>query len=252
MPIDLNADLGEATDLDGRERELALLGLVTSASLACGGHAGDRSSMAAALAAAASHGVVVGAHPAYLDREYFGRRELGTPVGELLDQTLTQIRELVDLGRSMGIEVRYVKPHGALYHRLGRDLAAARAVVTAISRLGGRLWLLGLAGSELERACDEARVPFAREGFLDRAYEPSGGLVPRDESGAVLEDSGLVAERAVAFARGAAIRDRRGAPLRIPAESICVHGDTPRALELLGAARAALERAGVAIRPFVA
>jgi UPF0271 protein len=252
MAIDLNADLGEATDLAGRERELTLLSLVTSASLACGGHAGDRSSMAAALAAAASRGVIVGAHPSYVDRESFGRRELGTPVGELVGQALTQILALVDLGRSMGIEVRYVKPHGALYHRLGRDLAAARSLVTAIAGLGERLWLLAAAGSALERACQEARVPFAREGFLDRAYEPSGGLVPRGEAGAVLDDPQLVAERAVAFARGAAIRDRRGAPLRIPADSICVHGDTPRALELLVAARAALDRAGIAVRSFVA
>lgn len=225
MPaVDLNADLGEG--LEGTDD--SLLALVTSANIACGGHAGDRESMRLTVKAALERGVRVGAHPSYPDRENFGRVTLEIPSAALVSSIVEQVRSLVEAAREEGTEIAYVKPHGALYNDAAWDPEIGRAVVEAAAALS--LPLMMLAGSPLAGA---ASVAIIREGFIDRGYRPDGSLVPRDEQGAILTDPERVAEQALALAPSV--------------DSLCIHSDTPGTLQLLGAAREALEAAGYEI-----
>jgi UPF0271 protein len=223
--IDLNADLGEVPG------DLALMAVVSSANVACGGHAGDASTMADAAAAAEEHGVHVGAHPSYVDREGFGRRDRDDPAGVVAAQVADQVALLCGL-----TTVRYVKLHGALYHRANRDAATAAALLAALEPLPVR-HVLAQPGALLDLA-RERGWGWTVEGFCDRAYREDGSLVDRREPGAVLEEPQEVVGQAVRLAVGG----RFG--------SLCLHGDTPGALRLAREVRAALEREGVEIRPF--
>jgi UPF0271 protein len=250
--IDLNADLGEAFgrwSIPGADDVLAL---VSSASIACGAHAGDPLVMRSTVRAAKERGVIVGAHPGYPDLAGFGRRELGLDTDEIAAQVAAQTGALVGIARLEGTEVRYVKAHGALYNRAARDAAAARAIVAAVRRVDHSLVLLALAGSEMIRAAEEGGVRAAREAFVDRAYRADGTLVPRGEPGAVLHDPARVAERALRVVEDGEVETADGATLRLQADSLCVHGDSPGAPRLVGAVRERLERAGVRIASFVA
>lgn len=248
MPsIDLNADLGETTDGVPTADDAAMFALISSASVACGGHAGDDASMREAVARAASAGVAVGAHPSFVDRAGFGRTALAVDPTELRGQVRAQLRALVDAGA----DLRYVKPHGALYHVVTRDADAADAVVAAIADtaagVGRPLPVLGMPG-EIVRAATAAGLPFVAEAFLDRGYLPTGGLVPRAEPGALLDDPDVVAARAVRLAVEGVVEAVDGALLRADAASLCVHGDSPGAVAMARAVRAALDAAGVAVR----
>jgi UPF0271 protein len=236
--IDLNADLGEGTDTDDE-----LLAVVSSASVACGGHAGDRASMAAVVAVAQRRGVTVGAHPSYPDREGFGRRPVDIPAGALLESLIAQIVALAEVGRPV-----FMKPHGALYNRASIDPTVATVVVEAARAT--RLPLLCPAGSEMAHRAAAAGVAVFAEGFADRAYTPDGQLAPRSAAGAVLDDPVEVAARAVALALSGTVAAVDGSALVVKADSICIHGDTPGAVVLAMAVRAELERAGVAVRAF--
>jgi UPF0271 protein len=233
--IDLNADLGEGvTDDEG------LLAVVTSANVACGYHAGDVATMTAVCEEAARRGVVVGAQVSYDDREGFGRRDLDVPYAVLRDQVADQVTTLDGIARSAGTAVAYVKPHGALYHRVAREEEQARAVLDAT----GSLPVLGLPDAvilELARAVGRATW---HEGFPDRGYLGErtgegigvGGLVPRGEDGAHVEDPDEIAARAVELARSGRVH------------SVCVHGDSPGAVAAARAVRSALEAAGIEVR----
>jgi UPF0271 protein len=222
--IDLNADVGEGVDGD-----LDLLAVVTSANVACGFHAGDASTMRAVCAEAVERGVAIGAHVGYRDREGFGRRALDVPAATVEAETVEQIRALQGHG-----PVAYVKPHGALYHRASVDEECAAAIVSAVDALP----VLAAPGSALLSQARAAGVEAVTEGFADRAYAPDGSLVPRGSPGAVLGVEDAV-RQALTIARD-----------RLEVRSLCLHGDTPRALELARRVVAELENAGVELRSF--
>ena len=223
--VDLNADLGEeVTDDD------ALLAVVTSANVACGYHAGSPALMRAVCAEAARRGVSVGAQVSYADRVGFGRLAMDVPPDLLREQVADQVGLLSDAAGAVGLEVRYVKAHGALYHRVAVDAEQADALLAG----SGDLPVLGLPGAVVLALAAAAGRRTWREGFPDRGYLPDGGLVPRDRPGAVLTDSAQIAARAVELAAGV--------------DSVCVHGDTPGAVDHARAVRAALETAGYRLR----
>jgi UPF0271 protein len=242
--VDLNADVGEGADDD------AILEVVTSASVACGVHAGDPDTMRRTVQAATQRGVVIGAHPSYPDREGFGRRPMDLPPDRVTAEVLAQVVALDDVARRCGTRVRYVKPHGALYLRMADDAACARAVADAV-RTGGDLVLLVPAGTAAAEAAEAAGVCVATEAFADRAYLPDGRLAPRTDAGAVLHEPAAAARRALDLALHRQVTAVDGSVLALEASSICVHGDTPGAAGLASSVRAALEAAGVMVLPFV-
>ena len=245
--IDLNADLGETVAGVATADDEAMFAMISSASIACGGHAGDAASLRDAVDRALRYGVAVGAHPSYPDRANFGRVAVSISPDELTATMLEQVTALVDAGA----DVRYVKPHGALYHSVTVDRAQADAVVVAVAvvaaRLGRPLAVLGLHG-EIERAALAADLPFVREAFLDRGYRPDGSLVPRGEPGALLRDPEEVAARAIRLVREGVVEAVDGAPVLVDAASLCVHGDSPDAVAMARAVRAALDAAGIEVR----
>lgn len=253
MPtIDLNADLGEGFGIYRIPAEPELLGLVSSASVACGAHAGDPVVMRETVATAAAAGVVIGAHPGYPDREGFGRRELGATPAEIAAMVTTQIGALAAVCAASGTRLRYVKPHGALYHRAARDTDTARAIAEAIRAVDHSLMLLGLDGSVMLREAEEAGLTAIREAFVDRAYQPDGSLLPRSEPGAVLSEPELVAERALRMLEEHHVVAVDGTRRLLRPQSLCTHGDAAGAAVLLRAVRGRLEAAGYTVAPFAA
>jgi UPF0271 protein len=248
--LDLNSDLGEGFGAWHLTDDDALLDVVTSANVACGFHAGDPSTMRKVCAAAAQRGVVVGAQVSYRDLAGFGRRFIDMVPAELSDDVLYQIGALEAFARAAGTRVGYVKPHGALYNATVHHERQAQAVVDAV-RAYGELPILGLPGSQLLAATERAGLPGVREAFADRGYTPEGTLVPRTEPDALLTDTDAVVARAVRLAEHGEIVAVDGTVLSSPARSLCLHGDTPGAVRHATAVRAALESAGVPIRPFV-
>src|SRR5690606_7365178 len=218
---------------------------------ACGYHAGDATTMRRTATWAVARGVAVGAQVGYHDLAGFGRRFIDVDPLTLADEVLHQIAALDGITRVAGGRVGYVKPHGALYNAVVHHEAQARAVVAAVRDYDSSLSVLGLPGSTFLRIAEESGLRPVAEAFADRAYTPEGRLVPRSEPGAVLHDPDEIAARCVALARGEPITAITGAPLRLRAESICVHGDTPDAVAIARAVRAALHEAGVGLRPFV-
>lgn len=250
-PIDLNSDLGEGAGGPGSGLDEELLGVVTSANVACGFHAGDASTMRGVTARAARSGVAVGAHVAYDDKAGFGRRFIDVDPVVLADEITYQVAALDAFARLAGARVAYVKPHGGLYNAIVTHEAQAAAVVAGVRAYSGDLVLLGLPGSAVLRLAERAGLRTATEAFADRAYTPQGHLVPRGEPGAVLHEAARIARRCVAMAAGEPILDVNGDPLRVQADSICVHGDTPGAVRIARAVREALQRAGAELAPFV-
>lgn len=243
--MDLNADLGEGAGADGE-----LLTLITSASIACGAHAGDADTMRATVRRARKAGVAIGAHPGYPDRENFGRREIGAGPAEIERWTREQIETLLEICRAERAELRYVKPHGALYTRAVADADAAAAVAGAIRAVSPKLMVLGPSGSELLNEARSAGLRIAAEAFLDRGYADDGTLLPRSHPDALLTDPAVAAERAVLLARGDPIPSADGQQLLIVADSLCVHSDSPTSVAIATAARTRLEAEGIAVSPF--
>jgi UPF0271 protein len=245
MHIDLNADLGE-----GYGDDAALLEVVTSANVACGGHAGDAATMRSTLELCMQHGVTVGAHVSYLDREHFGRRELGLQGSEISDQASRQLEALATVARSIGARIHYVKAHGALYNRLADDGEAADAVIAAIKWFDSSLALLTLPDCTAMQRAQSQGIAAVGEAFADRAYRDDGRLLPRSEPGAVLTDAALVAERGLQLVRTGTLSSVSGKSLRLRVRSLCVHGDTPGAAALARGLRRSLEAAGVTFQAF--
>ena len=248
--MDLNSDLGEGYGRWALGDDAALLEVVTSANVACGFHAGDPATIDRTVRTAVEHGVRVGAQVSYPDLAGFGRREMDVAPGDLTADVLYQLGALEAFARAAGDRVRYVKPHGALYNRIARDPVQAAAVVEAIRRYDPALPLLTLPGSAAMEAAAEAGIAAVGEGFADRGYTAEGRLVSRREPGAVLDDPERVATRAVAMATEGRVETADGGEVTVEIASLCVHGDTPGAVGLARAVRAALEEAGVALEAF--
>ncbi len=251
--IDLNADLGAGFGVE-RPGDDALLGLVSSASLACDCHAGDGATMRRVCARAAEAGVAVGAQVSYRDsyRDLAGsgRRLLDVEPAELADDVLHQLAALDGIARVAGTRVAYVKPHAALYDAAVTHAGHAQAVIDAVLAYDRRLPVLGLPGSVLLREAEAAGMFPVAEGFADRGYTPAGTLLPRTQPGALVHDPATVAERAVRMAADGVVVAVDGTALLMPVRSVCVQGDTPGAVETARAVRTAIEGAGLTLRPF--
>jgi len=248
--MDLNSDLGESFGAWRMGDDASMLDIVTSANVACGFHAGDPAGILETLRAAAARGVVVGAHVGYPDLVGFGRRAMDPSSRELAADVIYQIGALRGLAAAAGVRVRYVKPHGALYNTIAHDERQAAAVVTAILDVDPDLILMGLAGSAVLDWARQRGLRVVAEAFADRAYTPQGALVSRREPGAVLHDPDQVAERMLDWVRTGELAAIDGSRVRLRADSICVHGDSPGAVGMARAVQARLDAAGVALRPF--
>lgn len=249
LVVDLNADMGEGF---GRYQldDGALLGLVTSASIACGFHAGDPVVMRETVTAAAHNGVAIGAHPGYPDLVGFGRRELGASPAEIEAMVVYQIGALRGVCAVAGARLRYVKAHGALYNRAARDTVAADAIARAVRSVDSSLMLLGLAGSAMIGAAERAGIRSVSEAFVDRAYRSDGTLVPRTEDGAVLTDVDEIADRALRMVQTGTVHSIDGVDIALRVDSLCTHGDGPNAVAIVRAVRTRLEQAGVRVTAF--
>jgi UPF0271 protein len=248
--IDLNADLGEGFGRWTLGDDEALLGIVTSANVACGFHAGDPATMHRICRAAVERGVAVGAQVGYRDLAGFGRRRIDYDLDELRDDIVYQIGALQAFCRMAGDRVRYVKPHGALYNTAAVDPGQASAVVAAVAGYDRALPLLCQPGSVLARAADAAGLTVVGEGFADRGYRPDGTLMPRSAEGALIHEPEAVVARAVRMAVDGEVTTSDGIVVPCRVASICVHGDTPGAVALAGRVRAGLESAGLLLAAF--
>lgn len=244
--LDLNADLGEGIGDDA-----AMLDIVSSASIACGGHVGDEASMRAALRAAKARGVVVGAHPGFPDRANFGRARMVLSPEELDATVRAQVRTLVELGEEEGWPVRYVKLHGALANMAAEEPAIAAVCFAAVEGLVRDMAILAIDNSAQSEVAQALGFRVIREAYADRAYQPNGLLVPRQMPGSVLEDRQRIADRAVRLAKNREIEAVDGGIVLTQARSLCIHGDTPDAVAIARAVRSALSAAGVEISPAV-
>lgn len=248
MTIDLNADVGESLGPWSMGDDAALIPLVTSVNVACGFHAGDPRIIERTVGLAVAAGAAIGAHPGYPDLVGFGRRDLAMVPADLEAAIVYQVGAVAAFARAAGTELRHVKAHGALYNRAAVDPETAAAVAGAVRRCSPDLVLVGLAGSELLRAGVDAGLRVAAEAFPDRAYERDGTLRSRSLPGAVLTDGDAIAERAVRMARDGVVIAADGSRVRLRADTLCLHGDAPGAVEHARAVRAALEAAGIAVR----
>ncbi|GAA2521798.1 5-oxoprolinase subunit PxpA [Kocuria salsicia] len=248
--MDLNSDVGESFGSWRMGDDAAVFRSVSSANVACGFHAGDPSVMAQTCRDAVAAGVTVGAHVAYRDLAGFGRRFLDCSPTELADDVLYQMGALEAVARAAGARVSYVKPHGALYNTIAHHEVHAQAVVDAVRAFGGDLPLLLLPGSVALAKAERAGLRAVTEAFADRGYTPDGRLVSRREEGAVLHDAAEVTEHMVRLAQDGTLTAVDGSTVRIHAESICVHGDTPGAAAMAAEVRRGLEDAGITIRSF--
>ncbi|QGU02444.1 LamB/YcsF family protein [Corynebacterium kalinowskii] len=245
--FDLNSDMGESFGAFSIGNDGAVLKLVSSANIATGFHAGDPLVMVSTVQTAIAHGVRIGAHIGYQDIAGFGRRDMEYDPKLLEAETIYQIGALQAIARSLGAEVAYVKPHGALYNRIAFDPNQAEPVIAGIKAADPSLKLMGLAGSPVLQWAADAGLGTISEAFADRAYTPEGKLVPRSQPGAVLHDPVVAAAQALAFALGEPITAIDGSKVHVRAESLCVHGDNPAALVLIEHIRQKLSDAGVGV-----
>jgi UPF0271 protein len=241
--IDLNADLGE-----GDVNDAELLQLVSSCSIACGGHAGDEASMRCTVESAIENGVAIGAHPSYPDRDGFGRRGRYLLGDALLVSLAAQIRSLLAIVENNHHELRHVKPHGALYNDAATDLELANIVAQVVKDVDSNMALIGPPDSALQIAAAKAELSYIAEAFVDRAYQDDGRLVSRGDEGAVHKLVARIVAQAVSLATTRTVTTASGGVINVPADTLCIHSDTPCALAGARAIRAALEDQGVMIR----
>ncbi|MFE9769700.1 LamB/YcsF family protein [Streptomyces sp. NPDC005808] len=249
-PIDLNADLGEGFGRWHLTDDEQLLSVVTSANVACGFHAGDATTMRRVCELAAERGVRIGAQVSYRDLAGFGRRAMDVPPEELTAEVAYQIGALQVFARAAGSRVSYVKPHGALYNRVVHDEEQAGAVVDGVLLADASLPVLGLPSSRFLKLAERAGLPTVTEAFADRAYTEEGTLVPRAQDGAVITDPDTVLERSLGLARFGVVTSHSGERVPVRARSLCLHGDTPGAVDMARRVRAGLESSGVRVEAF--
>ncbi len=250
--IDLNCDMGESFGAYALGLDEEVIKYISSANIACGYHAGDPMVMNRTVRLAAKHGVGIGAHPGYPDLMGFGRRNMDCNTAEIRNYVIYQIGALNAFCVANGVKMRHVKPHGALYLAAAENREVAAAIVEAVAYVDRELMCLALAGPKGELmadACEKAGLPLVREAFPDRTYVRDGMLTPRRSPGAVLSDPKEVAARALMIAKEGRIRAADGTVISLDAQTICVHGDNPTAIDLVRGIRNLLESEGVAIRP---
>ena len=248
--VDLNADLGEGFGVWRLGDDDAMLGIVTSANLACGFHAGNPVGLARTCRAAADRGVRIGAQVGYFDLAGFGRRRIDVEPEELRADVIYQIGALQAMARAAGATLGYVKPHGALYNTITVEQEQARAVAAAVHAVDPGLPVLGLAGSAFFAEAKRLGLRTVAEVFADRAYLPDGQLVPRHHEGAVLREPEEIADRVAVMVRAGQVSAIDGSMIDVDAESICVHGDSPGAVQIATAVRRRLEAEGVTLEAF--
>lgn len=248
MKIDLNSDLGESFGPWPMGDDAALMASISSANVACGFHAGDPGAMRATVALAKASGVAVGAHPGFPDLVGFGRREMQATPQEVEDFVVYQVAALAGIAAAQGVRLQHVKAHGALYNMACRDRALAGAIARAVAAIDKNLILFGLPDSELIKAGQQAGLPVAAEVFADRAYEADGSLASRQKAGSVIHDQATVVARAIRMVQDQRVVALDGSEIALEADTICLHGDTPGAVQLARAVRAGLEAAGVQVR----
>lgn len=251
MRIDLNADLGEGYGPWVMGQDALMLDCVTSANIACGGHAGDPETMFKTLRLAAERGVRVGAHPGYADREGFGRRVIPMQPAELGRMVAAQVGALAALARLAGTTVRYVKPHGALGNLAAADVTVAIAIASAVQAIDSTLAILAISGTQLENAARAQGLTVYAEIFADRAYLSNGQLVPRGQPGAVLQDASEAADRLIGYLKTGRMPVVGAEPIALRADSICVHGDNAESVAMARLVRTRLEAEGVTFAAFV-
>ncbi|WP_202844602.1 5-oxoprolinase subunit PxpA [Luteimonas saliphila] len=240
--IDFNCDLGEGCGDDA-----AIVPHVSSASIACGGHAGDDATMRATVALCQAHGIAIGAHPSFVDREHFGRRELDLGPGAIHVLVLAQVRRLAAVCEAAGARLRHVKPHGALYNLAARDTDVADAIAAAVHAIDPALRLYALSGSALAEAGRLAGLSVAGEAFAERSYGADGRLTPRDRPGAVIDDLDAALAQVRMLVREGAVTALDGTRVPLRADTLCLHGDRPDAARFAAALRAALEAEGIRV-----
>jgi len=250
LTIDLNADLGESREGVADSSDADLMCHITSANVACGGHAGDISTMEQTLELARKNNVAIGAHPSYPDRAGFGRTALDISIAELERSIAHQINELVAIARRLEMPVAHVKPHGALYHACNHDAEVARALCRVVLSVDSRMIVVGQAGAQCLEIYRQAGLRTAAEAFADRAYEADGSLRDRKLAGALLESPEDAAAQAMAIAVNKRVITVAGSQLPISAETLCIHSDTPNAALIARAIRERLTAAGVSVRAF--
>jgi UPF0271 protein len=247
MQVDLNSDLGESFGPWQMGQDEALMSSITSANIACGFHAGDPSVMRQTIALAKQHGVAVGAHPGFPDLIGFGRREIQASPREVEDYVLYQISALAGMAATQSVHLQHVKAHGALYNQACRDASLADAIARAVAAFDSSLILLGLPGSALLRAGQQAGLRVAAEVFADRAYDADGSLTSRRKPGAVLHDAAQVVDRAVRMVRDRQVIAIDGSAVPLDVDTICLHGDTPGSAELARRIKQGLSEAGIRV-----
>lgn len=247
MRIDLNCDLGE-----GAGHDAELMPLITSANIACGAYAGDAATMRATIALALRHGVAIGAHPGFADREHFGRRELQISPRDAFSLVVQQAGALIVEAQRQGGDVRHVKLHGALYNLAARETGLATAVAEAVHFLGSRLVLFASSGSELSRVARGMGLPVANEVFADRTYQPDGALTPRAHSDALITEETAAVSQVLRLVREGKVRATDGTDVVLAADTVCLHGDGKHAVEFARRLRAELAAAGIEVRAYSA
>jgi UPF0271 protein len=245
--IDLNCDMGELPEMLADGRQEALMKFISSVNIACGGHAGDGAMMRVTIEQALRHGVAIGAHPGYEDRENFGRVRLNLTPEEIRDSVYRQVTALAAVAEKCGAKVRHVKAHGALYNQAAQDVAIARAIAEGVRRWREDVVLVGLAGSRMLDEFRSAGVRAAAEAFADRRYEKDGSLRARKFRDALLDKPELAAEQALRIAEGRGVLTREHEIVPVQAETICIHGDTPGAERMAEAVHRALHNSGVEV-----
>jgi UPF0271 protein len=248
--IDINADVGERTEALLDDSEERFLRIVTSANIACGGHAGDATSMRSVVSLCQSLGVSVGAHPAYPDKQGFGRSRLNMPLSELESSLVEQISSLLEIASLHGATVRHVKPHGALYNAAATDKDLALAIARAVANIDRNLVLVGLAGSLMLDVWRDFGFSVIAEAFADRRYEADGALRSRALPGALITDPLEAATQALRIVKEGVVESADGSAVQLDAQTICIHGDTSNAVLIAGTVRMALEQSGVVLKSF--
>jgi UPF0271 protein len=250
--IDLNCDMGELPEAIADGTQEGLMKSITSANVACGGHAGDEHTMRATIEQALQHAVSVGAHPGYPDRENFGRRELKMSPAEVANSVFDQVTVLARAAESCGASVVHVKPHGALYNQAVHNPDLARAIADGVARWRRDVVLVGLAGSAMLDVFRQAGFTVAAEAFADRRYEPDGTLRSRKLADSLIHDPQQAAQQALRMVEQNLVVASDGSEVQVNAQTICIHGDTPGSVEIAAAVREVLRKGGVRVRALVA
>ena len=245
--IDLNCDMGELPDAIADGTQEALLRSITSANVACGGHAGDERTMRTTIEQALRAGVAVGAHPGYPDRENFGRLEWKASAEAVADAIYDQVRALAEVAAKCGTRLVHVKPHGALYNQAVKSRELAEAIAKGVAKCSKNLVLMGLADSPMLDVFREAGFAVAAEAFADRRYEPDGTLRSRKFENALIRDPAEAGKQALGIAQRGVVTARDGTEVKLSAQTICIHGDTPGAVEIAAAVARTLRDAGLQI-----